>query len=185
MVMETYVAVAVAIVIASIVFYYRKRKNRKNECHVKEESKEENAVSPKVESTVSQGENIEVHSDKTVNVPTEFPVYWFDENGNRAKGVAKMAQGLQVFDEKGNCIVDLNSNVAKVIGRFTTQGTSGTLTVEGGKPWAMLLQSPEAYDVIRKHGQKEHMPSVHVLADGTIKWNDCVAKQSVIIYGVY
>lgn len=137
------------------------------------------------ENTVPKGNNAETSSEKTVNVPTEFPVYWFDGNGNRVKGVAKMAQGLQVFDEKGNCIVDLNSNVAKVIGRFTTQGTSGTLTVEGGKPWAMLLQSPEAYDVIRKHGQKEHQPSVQVLTDGTIKWADCVAKQSVIVYGVY
>lgn len=171
--METYVAVALVIGVALVVLYYRKRKNRKNECPAKEEN------------AVSQGENIEVHSDKTVNVPTEFPVYWFDESGNKVEGVAKMAQGMQVFDGKGDCIVDLNSNVAKVIGRFTTQGTSGTLTVEGGKPWAMLLQSPEAYDVIRKHGQKEHHPSVHVLTDGTIKWTDCVAKQSVIVYGVY
>lgn len=137
------------------------------------------------ESTAPKENNAETSSEETVNVPTEFPVYWFDESGNKVEGVAKMAQGLQVFDGNGNCIVDLNSNIAKVIGRYTTQGASGTLTVTGGKPWAMLLQSPEAYDVIRKHGQKEHHPSVHVLPDGTIKWNDCVAKESIIVYGVY
>lgn len=164
------------VLVLGIVLFTIKRRNGKSS---------KTAYSQGIKNAVSQDDNEETSDSETVSVPAEFPVYWFDRNGNRVKGVAKMAQGLQVFDEKGNCIVDLNSNVAKVIGRFTTEGTSGTLKVEGGKPWAMLLQSPEAYDAIRKHGDTEHMPYVRVLTDGTIKWGDCVAKQSVIIYGVY
>lgn len=168
--MEVYVAAA--LIVAAVLFAL---------CCGKRRTKEDEGA----ESTTPKEDNTETSSEKTVNVPTEFPVYWFDESGNKVEGVAKMAQGLQVFDGNGNCIVDLNSNIAKVIGRYTTQGTSGTLTVTGGKPWAMLLQSPEAYNVIRKYGQKEHQPSVHVLPNGTIRWNDCVAKESIIVYGVY
>lgn len=171
--MVGYILIVLILGIALFVLSRRKKRTSKT------------AHSQGVKDEVLQDGNEEAPDSETVNIPAEFPVYWFDESGNKVEGVVKMAQGLQVFDEKGNCIVDLNSNVAKVIGRFVTQGTSGTLTVEGGKPWAMLLQSPEAYDVIREHGDKEHRPSVHVLTDGTIKWDDCVAKQSVIIYGVY
>lgn len=185
--METYVAIALVIGVALIVFYYRKRKSRKNECPAKEESKEGSDVSQKEENAVSQGENIEVHSDKTVNVPTEFPVYWFDENGNKVEGVAKMAQGMQVFDANGKIRVDVTSRLQKYLGKFKIDGTqsSGSIInseLVNGDLWYFFLASTPNFTA---KDTPRSVPTITKSGD-TLTWKfSNGAIPCTLVYGVY
>lgn len=63
-------------------------------------------------------------------LPTEQKVYWI-KDGKKEWGTAKyMPQGLQVFDEKGTCILDITDRITKYCGSVKVDGTSGSLTNE-------------------------------------------------------
>lgn len=173
--METYVAIALVIGVALIAFYYRKRKSRKNECSAKEEN------------AVSQGENIEVHSDKAVNVPTEFPVYWFDENGNKVEGVAKMAQGMQVFDANGKIRVDVTSRLQKYLGKVKIDASQTTGSIKNpelanGDLWYFFLTATPNFTA---KDTPRSVPTVTKSGD-TLSWKfSNGAISCVLVYGVY
>ena len=40
-----------------------------------------------------------------------------------------MAQGLQVFDEQGNCTLDVTDNLTRIIGSFKVERANGQATV--------------------------------------------------------
>lgn len=47
----------------------------------------------------------------------------------KRKGEKEVPQGLQVFDENGNCIVDTTERISKYLGSFTIDGNSDSGTV--------------------------------------------------------
>lgn len=113
--MEVYVAAA--LIVAAVLFAL---------CCGKRRTKEDEGA----ESTTPKEDNTETSNEETVNVPTEFPVYWFDESGNKVEGVAKMAQGLQVFDGNGKIILDLTDGLTKYLGEFETGTSEGSIENE-------------------------------------------------------
>lgn len=127
--MEVYVAAALIVAAVLFTLCRRKRKAKKDEG---------------AESTTPKENNTETSNEETVNVPTEFPVYWFDESGNKAEGVARMARGIQIFDESGNCIIDLTNKLTRILGNGRTNGTSGSLSdsnIQGNNCWAIATTS--------------------------------------------
>lgn len=96
----------------------------------------------------------------------------------------KMAQGLQVFDADGNLDVDLADVPSKVLGTYTINTTKGSITVPMGKPWFIMIGTPEAYQSIWQHGDKEYIPTVYV-SGNKICWEQCVNKGGVFYYGWY
>lgn len=123
--MELYIAPI--IVIISVIYFLSHRKK-------KQISKEETSTEP-----------VKTDESKTESqAETEFPVYWFDESGNKVEGVAKMARGIQIFDESGNCIIDLTNKLTRILGSGRTNGTSGSLSdsnIQGNNCWAIATTS--------------------------------------------
>lgn len=147
--MEVYATVT--LIICAILFIL---------CHKKTEARKDKGTG----NNVSQEGNAETSNSETVNVPTEFPVYWFDENGNKVEGVAKMAQGIQVFDENGVCILDLTYKLTRILGSGRTHGNSGTLAdanIQGGNCWAIATNSYT--DAIA-------IPPIFSTSNGVLSW---------------
>ena len=113
--MVTYILIV--LVLGILLFTIKRRKGKSSKT----------AYSQGIKNAVSQDGNKETSDSKTVSAPAEFPIYWFDGNGNRVKGVAKMAQGLQVFDEKGNIILDITDGLTKYLGTFDTGTENGSI----------------------------------------------------------
>nr|DAU18918.1 MAG TPA: hypothetical protein [Caudoviricetes sp.]DAX98301.1 MAG TPA: hypothetical protein [Caudoviricetes sp.] len=124
-----------------------------------------------------------------VTVASEIPVHWY-ENGKRKEGIAKMAQGLQVFDTNGKCTVDITDRLTKYLGKFRTYASQNEgivvddrLTADGDL-WYMSVQ---------RYGQSfdpEWNNSVVVTKEnGQLRWrypqNKGIRYDFDIIYGVY
>ena len=80
-------------------------------------------------------------------VPTEQKVYWI-KDGKKEWGIAKyMPQGLQVFDEKGNIVVDITDRLMKVLGVVELKETSGEITdnrLEGQEMWVSIVRETDS-----------------------------------------
>lgn len=170
--MELY-AVAV-LIIAAVLFAL---------CRGKRKAKKDKGP----ESIVLKENDSETSSEEMVNAPTEFPVYWFAESGNKVEGVAKMAQGLQVFDGNGKIILDLTDGLTKYLGEFETGTSEGSIENEELTEhfWVhpiILTQIPTAdYD------NTWHAPKFSV-SGHTLRWKYDGADRRInckCFYGVY
>lgn len=117
-------------------------------------------------------------------LPTEQKVYWIKDGKKEWGRMKYMPQGLQVFDEQGNCTLDINSRIGKVLGHKVLDTEKGTLFVSGGRPWFVTVDTPEAYAVVRERGDKAYQPKIYIEGN-SIKWEQVVSKRGEIIYGVY
>lgn len=52
--------------------------------------------------------------------PIEQKVYWFKDGKKEWGRMKYMPQGLQVFDEKGQCVLDVTDRLTRVLGTFST-----------------------------------------------------------------
>lgn len=147
--MEVYVMAVLIVAAALFVLCRGKRKTKKDEG---------------AEITVPKENNAETSNEEMVNVPTEFPVYWIDEKGNEVEGVARMARGIQIFDESGNCIIDLTNKLTRILGSGRTNGTSGSLSdsnIQGNNCWAIATNSYT--DAIA-------IPPIFSTSNGVLSW---------------
>lgn len=150
--MVGYILIVLILGIALFVLSRRKKRTSKT------------AHSQEVKDAVLQDGNEEAPDNEAVYIPAEFPVYWFDGNGNRVKGVAKMAQGIQVFDENGGCVLDLTYKLTRILGSGRTYGNSGTLSdanIQGGNCWAIATNS---------HTDAIAIPPIFSASNGVLSW---------------
>ena len=57
-----------------------------------------------------------------------------------------MAQGLQIFNSKGNNIFDTTENTTYILGRARTGSSNGSLNVPAlasGRPWILIVGSSD------------------------------------------
>ena len=87
--MVTYILIV--LVLGIVLFTIKRRKGKSSKT----------AYSQGIKNAVSQDGNKETSDSKTVSAPAEFPIYWFDGNGNRVKGVAKWPRGYRYLTKKG------------------------------------------------------------------------------------
>lgn len=146
--------ILIVLVLGIVLFTIKRRKGKSSKT----------AYSQGIKNAVSQDGNEETSDSETVSVPAEFPVYWFDGNGNRVKGVAKMAQGIQVFDENGGCVLDLTYKLTRILGSGRTYGNSGTLAdanIQGENCWAIATNS---------HTDAIAIPPIFSASNGVLSW---------------
>lgn len=155
--MELYI---VLVVLACIVVYVLSRKKKGGAPTIADEQGEETV---------------------TVEHKTEYDVIVV-KDGQRFKGRCKgLAQGLQVFDDKGNCILDVTDRLCRLLGSRATGTQSGSFTVtglSGNKLFAFLVGT--------------HTPCDLTVSGGKVTWRYAdfalaanMPPNGVIIYGSY
>lgn len=138
---------------------------------------------------------------KTEEIKTEFPVMILN-NGKESKGVAKMKQqGLQVFDENGNCVLDVTDRLCKVLGVERIQNKKGkisidSVTLKNMHVWFIPLAAsgkPNENPLKHKGVECSYMEFFEIKEDG-IYWDIKPDKKSIlnhidvdfnIMYGVF
>lgn len=139
---------------------------------------------PPIEPPIEKQKEEQKEDKKEVIVPTEQKVYWIKDGKKEWGRMKYMPQGLQVFDEHGNCTLDINARIGKVLGHKVLDTAEGTLFVSGGRPWFVTVDTPEAYGTIRERGDRMYQPKIYIEGN-SIKWEQVVSKRGEIIYGVY
>nr|DAZ15045.1 MAG TPA: hypothetical protein [Caudoviricetes sp.] len=115
-----------------------------------------------------------------IRIKQKLPVYWY-AGGKKKEGVAEMAQGLQVFDDNENCILDVTDRLCRLLGSHATGTAQGSFTVtglSGNKLFAFLVGTKAPCDL--------------TINGGTISWQYGspailynMSLNGVIIYGSY
>ncbi len=167
-----------AVVLAVVVYLLTRKKKEK----------------PPIEPPIEKQEEEQKEDKKEVIVKplsTEQKVYWF-KDGKKEWGIAKnMPQGLQVFDEQGNCTLDITDRITKYCGSVEVNGTSGSLTNEilrEGELWYVFK------DIVRPQGKQALKNIVYIgpvveKKGNVLTWTysnkpeQCL--RGTILYGVY
>ncbi len=89
-----------------------------------------------------------------------------------------MSQGLQVFDEKGNVVIDITDRLTQIVKIVKLEGTSGRIDVNipNNKEMFVFTEVQDSYDI------KVYNNSI------TYKWIDSPgygAKDNYLIIGVF
>ena len=109
----------------------------------------------------------------------------------RKKAVKKVPQGLQVFDENGNTIVDTSERLTKYLGTFTvpTNAVSGEIInpeIGDGELWYTIkIEGMSGY--VLDEGSVTSYPRI-TKGDGKILWSypsSTARFGAVVHYGVY
>lgn len=160
---RVYCVLIVVVVIGIVVYSYSKKKRRNDtEKH--------------------DGNNN--HTEITVEVPTESKGYIIENGIKKEVTIKFMPQGLQVFSEDGTLLVDMNNRISKVLGHLKITSYSGRFNINGGRPWFVIVENPEAYQLIRRHGDDYYTPRIYIEGNDIV-WDEVVSRNAEIIYGMY
>lgn len=162
-----YYALIVVVIIGVVVYACLKKKRG-------------NTEKPKEKNPDNDGN----HTEITVNVPTESKGYIVKDGVKKEVTIRYMPQGLQVFDQDGTLLVDMNNRISKVVGHLKITSYAGRFSVDGGRPWFVIVENPEAYQLIREHGDDYYTPRIYIEGNDIV-WDEIVNKNAEIIYGVY
>lgn len=115
----------------------------------------------------------------------------------KRKGEKEVPQGLQVFDENGNVVVDITERITKYLGSFTvpTDADSGTITnseIGDGDLWYAMVIDSSTPSSVPTGGDVIYSYPVITKGDGVLYWNYPHSQTSyykrygvTIHYGVY
>lgn len=124
------------------------------------------------------------HTEITVKVPIESKGYIVEDGIKKEVTIRYMPQGLQVFGQDGTLLVDMNNRISKVVGHLKITSYAGRFSVNGGRPWFVIVENPEAYQLVRQHGDDYYTPRIYIEGNDIV-WDEIVNKNAEIIYGVY
>lgn len=114
------------------------------------------------------------HTEITVNVPTESKGYIVKDGIKKEVTIRYMPQGLQVFDENENIVVDVTTSLCRVIGIETLTADHGSITVSApGTVWAAVFSKDEMLNTY---------PVSVTIAGNVIHWQ---YKDILIVNGIY
>lgn len=114
------------------------------------------------------------HTEITVNVPTESKGYIVKDGIKKEVTIRYMPQGLQVFDENENIVVDVTTSLCRVIGIETLTADHGSITVSApGTVWAAVFSKDEMLNTY---------PVSVTIAGNVIHWQ---YKDTLIVNGIY
>lgn len=144
-------------------------------------------------SPIKPEEKPKEEEDITVKpLPKEKRIYW-TKDGKKGWGRIKhMPQGLQVFDENGNCVLDITDRITKYCGSFKVNGTSGSLTNEilrEGELWYVFKDIAEPKDSKPAISNIVYVGPVIEKRGNRLTWtysnppDQCL--HGTILYGVY
>lgn len=159
-----------AVILAVIVYLLTRKKKEKPpiEPPIKKEEQKEVIVKP---------------------LPTEQKVYWLKDGKKEWGRMKYMPQGLQVFDEQGNCVLDVTDRLTKILGTVRANKANGNIQndkMSTSNGWAIFISdSKDLYVEQLWH----ETPTVKVY-DGGVKWEYKITGEELkfdglIIYGLY
>ena len=144
----------VAIVAIGIItfFFLRKKKSRANNINNQGESEPE----------LNKNKETERRENVTIVI-----------NGKKTKGVVVyMAEGVQVFDEDGNIMIDVTDTICNSLGRVTIDGkTAGSIKdpiIKKNRAWAATIY-PDWTPQKAEEGYYIYKPIIEI-QDGEIKY---------------
>lgn len=159
----------IVVVIIGVVVYACLKKKRGNTEKPREEEKPH---------------DVDNHTGITVTVPTKSKGYIVKDGIKKEVTIRYMPQGLQVFGQDGTLLVDMNNRISKVVGHLKITSYTGRFSVNGGRPWFVIVENPEAYQLVRQHGDDYYTPRIYIEGNDIV-WDEIVNKNAEIIYGVY
>ena len=163
----TYMLVVV-IVVGVLVYVYSQKKKQSNKEKPQDKKPDDNNN----------------HTETTAEVPVESKGYVIENGIKKEVTIRFMPQGLQVFSEDGTLLVDMNNRINKVLGHLKITSYSGRFSVGGGRPWFVIVENPEAYQLIRRHGDDYYTPRIYIEGNDIV-WDEVVNRDAEVIYGVY
>ena len=106
----------------------------------------------------------------------------------RKKGAEEVPQGIQIFDENGDIVVDMTSRTSKILGTINTDGKDGSLTDDRlleGNLWAAVVKveptGSKIYNIvgleIKSNGSELTWTHRNTRLSGSYNFN--------FIYGIY
>jgi hypothetical protein len=124
------------------------------------------------------------HTEITIKVPIGSKGCIVKDGIKEEVTIRYMPQGLQVFGQDGTLLVDMNNRISKVVGHLKITSYAGRFSVNGGRPWFVIVENPEAYQLVRQHGDDYYTPRIYIEGNDIV-WDEIVNKNAEIIYGVY
>lgn len=174
-----YMLIVVVVVVGIVVYAYLKKKQDNTE------------KSPKKELGQTNKEDTPPEIVVVTKEPWEEKGF-FIKNGKKQEVTIKhMPQGLQVFDENGNVVVDITDRLIKYLGVVEINGTNGSLTndeLSEGDLWYYPLNIKNPPPTPSIHTEY-HAPII-TKSGKNISW-DYGSYQAntrlsmVLLYGVY
>lgn len=156
-----------ALLILSVVVYLLT--NRKSEKHIMPD--ETNCEEPMTAPLPIIGSYVpSLKNDEVVTII---------KNGEKIQGKAKvMAQGTQIFDEKGNIVINITDRLAKYCGCFDAVTLSGSIIdseIEGREVWFAYTCNPtdslvQALQLKELHFQISYIYPELIVNGATISW---------------
>lgn len=125
-----YVLIVVILVVAVYMLTRKKKEKPPVEQAVRKEEEKEKKTG-----------SIEVNP-----LSTEQKVYWIKDGKKEWGTLNYMPQGLQVFDENGNIVVDITDRLMKVLGVVELKETSGEITdnrLKGQEMWVSIVRETD------------------------------------------
>ena len=117
------------------------------------------------------------HTEITVNVPTEINGYIVKDGIKKEVTIRYMPQGLQVFDDKGVCVLDLTEYICRIIGKrkISKNETTGRIEIAGGgRPYftVISIDEPKILKGVNTTNEDPVYPPIPVfsVANGVITW---------------
>ena len=152
--------VIVAVILAVVIYLLTRKK------------KEKPPIEPPIEEQKEDKKEVIVKP-----LPTEQKVYWVKDGKKEWGRMKYMPQGLQVFDENGEVMLDMTDTLTSVAGEIVCDKVSGELYVPGlnGRKIWLIEKDSEIIRENNKHWYKENptyypvYPKVTVEGD-YIKW---------------
>ncbi|MFR1863179.1 MAG: hypothetical protein ACLTJQ_07100 [Dialister invisus] len=131
------------------------------------------------------------HTEIIVKVPAESKGYIVKDGIKKEVTIRYMPQGLQVFDENGNIVVDVTNRLIKYLGVVEINGTDGSLTnveLSEGDLWYYPLNIKMPPPTPSIHTEY-HMPTI-TKNSKSISWDygshpSDKRLSMVLLYGVY
>lgn len=131
-----------------------------------------------------------------LNVETNLnnEVYWFDGDMRR-KGFMTTKNGLQIFDENGELVLDLTTHLTKILGTIDIPKTNGRISdvrIAGGTLWYTVarLDDYKACYGMNAYNKETFLPKI-TQEGNDIVWNYKDGESGkfraglTLIYGVF
>lgn len=170
-----YYALIVVAVIGIVVYAYLKKKRGNTEKSHEEEKPDDDGN----------------HTEIIVKVPTEIKGYIVEDGIKKEVTIKYMPQGLQVFDEKGICILNITERLTRCIGSINISGTHGEVRLSGISSADFWFACTNIkIDGYTSPAQKELMVPGITYKNGVLHWDinvlgDGKSFSATVLYGTY
>ena len=129
-----YILSALAALVGVGAYFYLKKKDKNTQKEISNETPNE---------VTDDATDDEIEKYNFVSAEDGETVYWYADGAKKEGVVKNMPQGLQVFDENGNLIIDIGTHITKALGEGDTGTTDGSIVddrLNDGAVWVLITE---------------------------------------------